>query len=152
MKILTPRNLVIFALLLPAVAIAYVFTPSTENAVSYDKVRNAAGEAYSKAIYDAHLNGKDKAAEGRMYFDAGLKSFDEGQDFKATVSARYQECIKGSAEVYCHAAAEAFTEGYFYSKKYFKRNQAYLFKMTQRDNWQSDTKQGKIPSYLIRND
>lgn len=150
MKLISPRNLVFLAVLLPVVAVAYVFVPSNEGPVSYEKVRDQAGKAYSEALYDAHLGGKNKTAEGRLYFDAGAKAFDEGQDFKTTYRRRYDECVKGAAEAYCEAAGKAFTSGYFFSKKYLKRNQAYLLKMTQRDNWQSDIKKGTIPSYLMR--
>lgn len=150
MKLITPRNLVFLAILLPAVAVAYVFIPSNEGPVSYEKVRDQAGQDYSEALYDAHLEGKNKAGEGRMYFDAGAKAFDEGQDFKTTYRLRYDECVKGAAEAYCDAAGKAFTSGYFFSKKYLKRNQAYLLKMTQRDNWQSDIENSGIPSYLVR--
>lgn len=150
MKRISPRSLVFLAILLPVMAVAYVFSPSNEGPVRYETVRDQAGQDYSEALYDAHLDGKNKAGDGRMYFDAGAKAFDEGQDFKITYRLRYDECVKGAAEAYCDAAGKAFTRGYFFSKKYLKRNQAYLLKMTQRDNWQSDIKKGTIPSYLMR--
>lgn len=150
MKLITPRNLVILAMFMSVTAVATVFVPANQSPVSYEKIRDQAGKDYADALYDANFNGKGKEAEGRVYFDAGARAFDQGQTFKESYTGRYNECIKSTAYAYCEAAGKAFSEGYFYSDKYQRRNQAYILKQTQRDNWQTDVKNGKLPSYLIR--
>lgn len=151
MKYITPRKLVLAALLLPVMVMAGVFLPATPS-LRYDEAQQAAGEKFTKILWSYNLTTKTRDWEGRQYFDDGVKAFEDGLSFKQTYRERLANCLARSKVGYCEAASEAFSSGYSFAESSTDQETARkaVFKVAQEDNWQTDVKNGKLPSYLIR--
>lgn len=152
MKLITPRRLVMLAIILPVIVLAGVFAPTIGSPLPYENAQAHAGRQFTNALWIGNVTTETRDWEGKQYFDEGIAAYEADLRFGETYTERFRNCQSRAADSYCKAAGDAFTAGFNFAENSTDRVTARkaILKETQRDNWQTDIKQGTIPSYLIR--
>lgn len=157
MKAITPKKLVVLAILLPVIVLAFVFLPSLVSPMTYDQARDRAGASFTRTLWDAKITTDVKDWEGRQYFDQGVDSFEKGENYKSGFTDRNANCISRAPAEYCRAAGNAFAAGYSFAARgekeqvsKLRRVRQDMLKGTQENNWRDDIRDSGVPSYLAR--